>query len=424
MEAGHAVDGQAACNAQVGHPYLAAPDNSHLFGDRGIVEEILHLFLPAAGDLLNDLPHAGQQGLHQLLRPALQRLGKDRVVGIGHGARGDVPRLVPVHARLVHEDPHQLRNHQSRMGVIDLNDVFLMEVLQGAIGLQMLGDNGLHRGRNEEILLLQPQGLSLVVVILRVEDLGDGLRHGLVLGGFQIFAAGKQGHVHRAGGPGIPQPERVDVVGIIARHHHVAGNGQHGGGVLVDNVEMAVMPEFPKGTAKVDGLRLVGLGQQPSGANTLPVIRQLHLLTFHDLLLENTQLIADGVAGSWDVQRGHGVQIAGGQAAQTAVAQTCVRFQLKQVAGLEAQVAQSLLQFGQHAQIVSVFHQAPAHEKFQREIVDLLFLLLFCFLGGLYAPEGHHIPQHQSAGFQHLLIRGFPRLGAEVQGQLGGQGVL
>ena len=49
---------------------------------------------------------------------------------------------------------------------------------------------------------------------------------------------------------------------------------------------------------------------------------------------------------------------------------------------------------------------------------------LYRFLGGLYAPEGHHIPQHQSAGFQHLLIRGFPRLGAEVQGQLGGQGVL
>ena len=124
------------------------------------------------------------------------------------------------------------------------------------------------------------------------------------------------------------------------------------------------------------------------------------------------------------VQRGQRVKEAGGQTAQTAVAQTCVRFQLKQVAGLEAQVAQSLLQFGQHAQIVSVFHQAPAHEKFQREIVDLLFLLLFRFLGGLYAPEGHHIPQHQSAGFQHLLIRGFPRLGAEVQGQLGGQGVL
>ena len=174
----------------------------------------------------------------------------------------------------------------------------------------------------------------------------------------------------------------------------------------------------------MDGLSLVGLGQQPSGANTLPVIRQLHLLTFHDLLLKNTQLIADGIAGGGDVQRGHGVQIAGGQAAQTAVAQTCVRFQLKQVAGLEAQVAQSLFQFGQHAQIVSVFHQAPAHEEFQREIVDLLFLLLFRFLGGLYAPEGHHIPQHQSAGFQHLLIRGFPRLGAEVQGQLGGQGVL
>ena len=214
------------------------------------------------------------------------------------------------------------------------------------------------------------------------------------------------------------------MAGAVARHHHVAGDGQHRGGVFVDDMEVAVVPEFPEGAAEVDGLGLVGLGQQPGGAHAFPVVGQLHLLALHDLLLENTQFIADGVAGGRNVQGGHGVQIAGGQTAQAAVAEARVRLQLKNVPGLEAQIFQGLLQLGQDPQVVGVFHQASAHEKFQGQVVDLLFLFDLGLLGGLHAPEGHHIPQHQGAGLHHLLIRGLSRLRAEVQGQLGGQGVL
>ena len=265
------------------------------------------------------------------------------MVGVGHGLGGDGPGLVPGHARLVHKQAHQLRDHQGRVGVVDLDDVLLVEIFQGAVGLQVTGDDGLHRGGDEEVLLLQAQGLALVVVVLGVEDLGDGLRHGLVLGSLQVLAPGEEGHVHRPGGPGIPQPQSVDVAGTVARHHHVAGDGQHRGGVFVDDMEVAVVPEFPEGAAEVDGLGLVGLGQQPGGAHAFPVVRQLHLLALHDLLLENTQFIADGVAGGRNVQGGHGVQIAGGQTAQTAVAQAGIGLQLEQVGGGEAQTLQSVL---------------------------------------------------------------------------------
>ena len=107
-----------------------------------------------------------------------------------------------------------------------------------------------------------------------------------------------------------------------------------------------------------------------------------------------------------------------------AVAKACVRLQFKEVARPEAKIAQRFLQLGEDSQIVGVFHETAAHEKLQRQVVYLLFLLDLRLLGGLNAPEGHHVPQHQSAGFQHLLIAGLPRLRAEVQGQLGGQRVL
>ena len=46
-------------------------------------EVSLQLALVAGGDLLQDLPDAGQQGLDQVLGPALQGLGQDGVVSVG-----------------------------------------------------------------------------------------------------------------------------------------------------------------------------------------------------------------------------------------------------------------------------------------------------------------------------------------------------
>ena len=169
MQSGHAVDGHTAGDAEVGHPHLTAPENGHFFRFGRVVVEIFHLGLPAVGNLLHDLPYAGQQGFHQLLGPALQRFRQDGVVGVGYRVGGDVPRLVPAHPRLVHEDPHQLRDHQRGMGVVDLDHVLFVEVFQGAIGFQMLCDDGLHRSGDKEVLLLQSQGFALIVIVLRVE---------------------------------------------------------------------------------------------------------------------------------------------------------------------------------------------------------------------------------------------------------------
>ena len=95
MERRDAVDGHAARDAEVRHTHRAVPDDGHFLRLFRVVVELLHLLLPAVGDLLNDLPRARQQLLKQALRPALERLGQHRVVRVGHGVRRDVPRLLP-----------------------------------------------------------------------------------------------------------------------------------------------------------------------------------------------------------------------------------------------------------------------------------------------------------------------------------------
>ena len=55
----------------------------------------VQLALVAGGDLLQDLPDPGQETLDQALGPALQRLGQDGVVGVGHRLGDDIPGVVP-----------------------------------------------------------------------------------------------------------------------------------------------------------------------------------------------------------------------------------------------------------------------------------------------------------------------------------------
>ena len=169
--------------------------------------------------------------------------------------------------------------------------------------------------------------------------------------------------------------------------------------------------------AEVDFLSVLRAGGEPRAAQVLPVVGQLHLLAVYDLLLEDTKLIADGVAGGGDLQGGHGFQIAGGQAAQAAVAQTGIRLQLEDVGGVEAQGIESLLQLGQNTQVVGVLFQGTAHQKLQGQIMYLTGAGLVGLFPGLHPVVGHDIPQNQGAGLEHVSGGGFAHVAAEGAAQ-------
>ena len=223
---------------------------------------------------------------------------------------------------------------------------------------------------------------------------------------------------------GVPQPQGVGVLGVVAGDGHVAGDGQHPGVPLVDDVQVVVGPELPEGSAKVDLLHLVGPGDDPGVALVLPVVGQLHLLAVHDLLPEQAQLVADGVAAGGDLQGGQAVQVAGGQAAQAAVAQPRVGLHVENVGGLEPQVLQGFPHGLEHPQVVGVLHQAPAHQELQGHIVDLPQLLLADLAAGLHRVGAHPVPQHHGAGLHHVCLGGLLHGAAEVQAQLVADGLL
>ena len=77
------------------------------------------------------------------------------------------------------------------MGIVDMQDVFVREVFERAVlGLVLCADV-LQGCGNQKVLLLETQGLTLAVVILRIEDHGDGFRQCVLLQCLQILTGGE-----------------------------------------------------------------------------------------------------------------------------------------------------------------------------------------------------------------------------------------
>ena len=346
------------------------------------------------------------------------------MVRVGNGLTGNFPCLIPVHSGIVHKYAHQLRNHQCRMGIVNLNHIFLMEVFQRSICVQVVGDDTLNGCRNKEILLFQTQRFTFVMVVVRVKDFGNRFRHSLFLLCAEKITLCKQIHIQRRCGTGIPQPQGVDVFGSVTRNHHITRNGQNRCGVFMHHVQMSIVPELTHIAVEMDFLRLFGFGQKPCRTDVFPVVGKFHLLSLNDFLLENAQFVTDGITRCGNVQCGHGIQITRRKTSQTAVTQSRVGFQFKNVVGTEAQIFQSFLELRQNLQIIGVFHQTAPDKKFKREIMNLLFPVAACLFDRLHPADCHYIPQNHCACLHHFLIAGFFGGFAEIQHQFGGQGFL
>ena len=86
-----------------------------------------------------------------------------------------------------------------------------------------------------------------------------------------------------------------------------------------------LIPVFLKIALKVNFDRLLRLRIEPYFAAGEPVVGQLGLPAFFELLLENAVLIADRMTGCGIARGCKAVEIAGSQSAQTAVAQSRIR---------------------------------------------------------------------------------------------------
>ena len=414
MQGADAVDLVAGGQAEVVHPDLAAGNDGHPVELALVVAvEGPQLFHEAAVDLGGDGVDAGHLLLVELHAPALQGLAHDGVVGVAQGAGGDVPGLVPLVVVLVHEQTHELGNAEGGMGVVDVDGYLVGQGAQGLVALDVAPQDGLQGGRAEEILLAQAQALALDVVVGGIEDLGKGLGHGVLLQGAHVVAPGEGRHVEALGELGGPEDQLVHRIGVVAGDVEVVGNGHDGGVAVLGHLELAVVIPLPDLAAEADLHRVVLLGDQPDVAHLEPVVGELHLPAVHDLLLEDAELVADGVAGGGIAETGEGVQVAGGQAAQAAVAQARVGIQGVEIRDVDVQILQSLGEDLLHAEVEEVVAQGGAHQEFHGHIEDLLAaLLLIAALEGAAAVI-HAVADHGAQGLVGLLVGGLIHIAAK-----------
>ena len=143
----------------------------------------------AAIDLVDDLQVPGQSDLEEVDRPRLQRLGQQRVVGVGEGPDGQVPCLVPAEPGLIEQDPHQLGDGQRRVGVVELDgDLVGQGVPVVAAAAEPRHDVG-QRAGDQEILLHEPQALAARRRVVGIEDPGERLGGDLLVDGAEEVAA-------------------------------------------------------------------------------------------------------------------------------------------------------------------------------------------------------------------------------------------
>ena len=323
MDRGHAVGAVRADDGQVGHAHLALAallDQAHArhaavvagVARADVVEE-------AAVDLVDDLQVPRQHQLEQADRPVLQRLGQQRVVGVGQRPPRQVPGLVPAELRLVEQDPHQLGDGQRGMRVVELD---------GDLVGQRAASRCCRRRKRRTMSASEqatrkyswtkrrpwPRGR-----VVGIEDARQRLGGHLLGDGAEEVAAAELREVEVVRRGRRPQPQRVDRLAAVADHRPIVGDADQRRGPFGTTAAAAAASR----TTQLSGTSTVssGPGDLPRVGPAQPVVRLLDLPAVLDLLPEDAVLVAQAVADRRDLQRGQRVDEAGGQPAEAAVAQ-------------------------------------------------------------------------------------------------------
>ena len=384
MQLAHTVDGIAHGHAQVRHVHHAVGNHRHVTDALPLAGEVIpQPRAQPAVDLLQNLINAGQQLPHHFFRPLLQRFRHDGVVCVGHRLLHNGGSFVPAKALFVHQDTHHFRNSKPRVRIVDVDAHLLRQQLEVApVQFFEILDDVLQRGACEEIVLLEPQHLAFVVVVLRIQHLGDDLRCFRRLHRLAVLALTKRRQVNVLGAAGRPHAKRVHRRRIIAYNRHVVRDGLHRVVIPVDKARHTVVVHLVHMAAEVNLAGVLHHGHFPHVAVGQPAVWQFHLLTIHNFLAEQAVFIANRAAHRRQIQAGQAVQEACRQASEAAVAQARFRLFLQQVVHIDAQFAQRLPVYIRGHQVQHVAIQAAPHQKFYRQIIQPLELGFLALLTG------------------------------------------
>ena len=193
-----AVHGIAHGNQHIGHMHIVIAHHRHVGNAVPVAgEAVPQAFAQPPVDLLNNLIDSGQKAFYHANRPFFQRFRHDRVICIRNRVLGNAAGFIPAQSFLIHQQAHQLRYRHAGMRIIDMDHDLLRKAgeVMPVIFLEIL-QNILQRGAGEEISLLQPQLLSFIVLVFRIEYLADGLCQLNFLGSLYIVALAEAAQVN------------------------------------------------------------------------------------------------------------------------------------------------------------------------------------------------------------------------------------
>ena len=407
MQSCHTVYRITGDDGEMCHFHLAVINDGH-FRDLLLVAGILsrHLFQESPVDLFHDLVNSGKKTGEQLDGPLFQSLCHNGMVGISAGLGGYLPGLLPGQIIIIHQNAHQFRNRYRRMGIVELEGHFLMELPDIRVLPHIFCNRSLYGCGNEEILLFQAQLLTRIMVIVGVQNLHDISRQIFLLHRLLIIPLVKGIQLEAFHGFRIPDAQGVHDAISISDNRHIIGNRLYG---LIPLLLKAVTAVFIHIhvyiAAELHFLGIFRAAQLKGISIRKPVVRNLHLITVADLLLEHTVTVTNAAAISGIPQSCKGIQEAGCQTSQSAVSQSRIRLLILNYINVNAQLFQRLSDLIISLQIDQVISQRASHQEFHGQIINRLGIFFLIFLLSRHPVINDHILNRVSDRLKNLLIR-------------------
>ena len=313
----------------------------------------------------------GQEAREQRDWPLFEGLGEHRVVGVAEASLRDLPCLLPPDGVFVHEQPHQLRDGNRRMGVVQLDGESLVERLRPSAHQAVDPQHVLQGTGHEEILLPQPQPLAHLGLVVRVEHLAHGFREDLLLHGAVVVADIEILEIERLHRLRLPQAQGVARVHAVPDDWRVVGRSSDlAAGYPPDTVAALVVGVAFGAAAPLHVVRDLRPMHLPGVPGSQPEVRDFRLPAVVNFLVEDPELVPDAVADRGDLERGQALHVARGQPAKSAVPQPRFFLVLDHLPEIQTEAVHRLARLVVDAQVDQVLLEVRPQQEFRGEVAD------------------------------------------------------
>ena len=294
------------------------------------------------------------------------------MVGVAERPGDDGPGSVPALRLLINENPHQLRYGNRGVRVVELDRDLVLEVFPRIAWIAEVPPNDVpERARHEEVLLNQPQFLTVLRLVIRVKHLGDRFTDGLLVHRLDIAARIEGGQVEVLGRPRGPKPQEVDGLGSESCHRDVVGHSQDGLRVHPAGAGVAaVIKNILHAAVEAHLLGVLGANDLPRVAKEDPAVGVFHLVSVDELLLEQPELVMDAVSESRKIQGRQGIEETRREPSEASVAEAHVDLRLAHRVKIDPEGTQRrpgrLIKAGRQ----QVAFEEPAHQVLHREVIQ------------------------------------------------------